>query len=320
LAISTGGGRAILKGAIVALPLIGWFVILRWRLPEAGQLAGARNFQLPLVDWAQRWHELIVASRADTINWKYLPSGIATHLSVTVQAAFLLGWWRWREAAWRLAVPFAALMLVLGAAVWEGYPGASSRVLLPMLLGFNLLVPKGRRWWPILVLGNLTMWFGPTTIEPRLGELHSVNIMNHAVLESGDSAPELTVEFPRPWHRAESDGDEFWRWSEDDADIVLNNPFSVALKVEIRGRWHAHRERTAYLKQGDTVLWRQLLGRNVADWRVVDIIIPPGISTLRIESDSPSSATDARDSRQISVCLWRLSIRGVGLVDPARVR
>ena len=310
-----GWGHAILKGVLVALPLIAWFAILSWRLPEAGQLAGARNFQLPLVDWGHRWGELIRGGMAETVDWKYLPGGIATHLSLSVQAVFLLGWWRWREAAWRLTVPFAVLTTVLGAAVWEGFPGASSRVLLPMLLGFNLLVPKGRRWWAVLVLGNLTMWFGPTSIEPRLGEVHSVNISNREQLESGEMDRGLTVEFPRPWHRAESDGEDHWRWSEADADIVLTNPYDVPLRVEIRGQWSAHTQRMAYLKQGDVVLWQQVLEKPRADWRVVDVVIPSGVSTLRIESDSPASKTDPRDSRKISVCLWRLSIRGVGLVE-----
>lgn len=310
-----GWGRAVLKGVIVAVPLVVWFAILRWRLPEQGQLAGARNFALPGVDWGYRWMELLQGAMADKVDWKYLPAAMATHLSLTVQAGFLLAWWRWREASWRLTVPFAALTLVLGAAVWEGYPGASSRVLLPMLLGFNLLVPRGKRWVALLVLGNLTMWFGPTSIEPKLEELHSVNIVNRAALTVEGELSELQVEFPRPWHRAESNGDDHWRWSEDDADIVFTNPYSVPLRVEVRGQWSAHSDRMAYLKQGDTVLWQQSLGKPRADWRVVGVILPPGTSTLRIESDSPPSQTDPSDSRRLSVCLRRLSIRGLGVLE-----
>lgn len=312
-----GWGHAVLRGAVVAVPVIVWFAILRWRLPEQGQLAGARNFALPFVDWGYRWQELWGAATADKIDWKYLPAAMATHLSLTVQAAFLLGWWRWRDAGWRLTVPFAALTLVLGAAVWEGYPGASSRVLLPMLLGFNLLVPKGRRWVALLVLGNLTMWFGPTSIEPKLEELHSINIVNRSALIPAGELQELAVEFPRPWHRAESNGDDHWRWSEDDVDIVLNNPYAVPLQIEVRGQWSAHSGRMAYLKQGDQVLWQQQLGKPPADWRVVGVILPPGKSALRIESDTPPSETDPSDSRRLAVCLRRLSIRGIGLVEPS---
>ncbi len=312
-----GWGQAVIKGLIVAVPLVGWFALLRWRLPEQGQLAGARNFALPFVDWGARWAELLGGLSAEPIDWKYLPAALATHLSLTAQAAFLLGWWRWREAGWRLTVPFAALTLVLGAAVWEGYPGASSRVLLPMLLGFNLLVPRGKRWLALLVVGNLTMWFGPTSIEPKLGELHSITIVNRQALNPTGELGEVTVAFPRPWHRAESDGDDHWRWSEDDAEILLTNPYAVPLRIEVRGQWSAHTERMAYLKQGDEILWQEKLGKPRADWRVVGVILPPGRSALRVESDTPASQTDPSDSRRLSICIRRLSIRGIGLLGPA---
>lgn len=312
-------GRAVLKGLVVMVPLVVWFAILRWRFPEQGELAGARNFAFPFVDWGNRWMELLQAAVADKVDWKFLPAAMASHLSLTVQAGFLLIWWRWREASWRLTVPFAALTLVLGAAVWEGNPGASSRVLLPMLLGFNLLVPRGKKWVAILVLGNLTMWFGPTSISPKLEKLHSVNIVNRGALTVAGELNEVTLAFPRPWHRAESSGDDHWRWSEDDVDIVFTNPYTVPLKVELRGQWNAHSERMAYLKQGDTVLWQQKLGEfRPDDWRVVGVILPPGQSSLRIESDRPPSQTDPSDSRRLSVCLRRLSILGLGVLEVAR--
>ena len=49
------------------------------------------------------------------------------------------------------------MMLFLATPVWEGYPGAATRVLLPMTLAFNILVPRGVRWLPVLIAGNLTV-------------------------------------------------------------------------------------------------------------------------------------------------------------------
>ena len=63
----------------------------------------------------------------------------------------------WRSRWWRVGAVFLTLMLVADPVVWEGYPGAYTRVLLPMTLAFNLLLP-GRKWfWPLLVLGNLSV-------------------------------------------------------------------------------------------------------------------------------------------------------------------
>ncbi|MBT5901225.1 MAG: hypothetical protein HOH58_03855, partial [Opitutaceae bacterium] len=198
-----GWGRSILQGMLIALPLVIWFAVLRWRFSETGSLAGARNFAWPFVAYGERWGGLLRGLMDGGIRWKFLSAGLATHISITVQAVFLLGWWQWRKAAWRLTVPFAVLAFTLGSAVWEGYPGASSRVLLPMLLGFNLLVPKARRWLPVLILGNLTMFVGPFSMEARPAEIYSVQIMDTELLPVDERLEEVSVSFPRPWYRTE---------------------------------------------------------------------------------------------------------------------
>ncbi|GAB5562102.1 MAG: hypothetical protein SynsKO_37490 [Synoicihabitans sp.] len=306
-----GWGRAVLQGILVAIPLVIWFLFLRQRFAETGSLAGARNFAWPFQAYGERWVELFQAAIGGETRWKFLSTGLATHISVTVQALFLLLWWQWKNAAWRLTVPFAALAFVLGYAVWEGYPGASSRVLLPMLLGFNLLVPYARRWWPILVLGNLTMWIGPISLEPRPGETYSVQIESAPqllALEKGRA--DLEVEFPRPWYRAERNRKRQWRWSESDADIVINNPYPVALEIEIRGEWSAQTDRTARLTQNGTLLWQQPITPRPREWRLAGIRLEPGENRLRVESDAHNVVANPGDERRLAVCLLRFSIKG----------
>ncbi len=311
-----GWGMAMVRGLLVALPFVIWFAILRWRFGDTGgSLAGVRNFSLPFVAFGERWAELVKAVIDGSVAWKYLAGGLATHISVTVQAVFLLVWWRWSSAAWRLTVPFAVLAFVLGIAVWEGHPGASSRVLLPLLFGFNLLLPRGRKWWALLLLGNLTMFFGPTSLEPRTREIHTVLITNRSQL--GDETPrrEVSVSFPRPWHRAESDGNRQWRWSERDAAIVVENPYSHPVVVEIRGQWAAHTERLAQLKQADRVLWQENLTRESSDWRVTGVVLQPGENELWITSDQEPARSNPADSRLLSVRLLRFSVKGQVLLD-----
>ena len=48
-------------------------------------------------------------------------------------------------------------MVCLGQNVWAGYPSAATRVLLPMTFAFNLLLPKGRWFWSLVVVGNLNI-------------------------------------------------------------------------------------------------------------------------------------------------------------------
>ena len=306
----SGWGKSVVQGLLVALPLVIWFSVLRWRFAETGSLAGARNFAWPFVAYGERWAELVRGMMEGGIRWKFLSAGFATHVSITVQAVFLFGWWQWKKPAWRLTVPFAVLAFTLGHAVWEGYPGASSRVLLPMLLGFNLLVPKARKWLPVLILGNLTMFVGPFSMEPRPAEIHSVQISDTVGLAEQERSAEVSVEFPRPWYGAERNGKQHWRWSEADADIVINNPYSVALEVEIRGEWAAQDNRTARVMQNGKLWWEQSIDRRVRDWRLGGIILEPGENRIRIESNETGVGTDSADARKLAVSLFRFAIKG----------
>ncbi len=49
------------------------------------------------------------------------------------------------------------LMVFLGPAVWQSYPGAVTRVLLPKTFAFNVVLPRNRWFWPVFVLGHLTV-------------------------------------------------------------------------------------------------------------------------------------------------------------------
>lgn len=310
-------GRAVLQGLVVALPLLAWFFFLKWRFAESGSLAGARNFAVPFVAYGERWLELYQGVVSGETRWKFLSAGIATHLSITVQALFLLAWWQWRQAAWRMMVPFTVLAFSLGPAVWEGYPGASSRVLLPLLLAFNLLVPLGRRWWPILLLGNLTLFVAPFSLEPLPGETYSVRLTNSEALPANVRNAELKVEFPRPWYRAETNRKRQWRWSESDADIVLTNPYPHPLEIQIRGEWTAHTPRTARLTQDGAVLWQQPVDARVREWRVSGIVLAPGENRLRVESDEQNTVASSGDERRLAVCLLKFVIEGRVMPDAA---
>jgi hypothetical protein len=134
--------------------------------------AGPRNFGVPLAGWAGKWSATIgrvFESDPDPLIW----SSLLALVALTTQAAALACWWRERPPAdpsgsgpeprawWRVGISFAALMLVAGAAVWEGDPGAVTRVLLPMTVAFNVLLPGRSHFWPLWIAGNANLMFGP---------------------------------------------------------------------------------------------------------------------------------------------------------------
>jgi hypothetical protein len=78
-------------------------------------------------------------------------------VSLTTQCLVLLWQRDWRNPWWRMGVAYAGLMAVLGSAVWEGDPGAATRVVVPMTIAFNVLLTKHRWFWPLWALGNASV-------------------------------------------------------------------------------------------------------------------------------------------------------------------
>ena len=87
---------------------------------------------------------------------------------LVVQAAGVIARADIRRPWWRVAIGYVALMLVLDQVLWTPSTGAITRVLLPMTIGFNVLLAgetRPSRFWPWFVLGNLhvipSLWVLP---------------------------------------------------------------------------------------------------------------------------------------------------------------
>ena len=305
-----GWALGVGRGILVAAPILLWIVVVSARLDagEGGGLAGEGNFALPFVAIWGKASELVKAGLRGEVPLNYLAVSWAAWVSLLVQAGFLLGRWRWSEAAWRLTVPFAALALVIGGANWDGHPGGVTRSLLPMLIGFNLLVPVGRKWWPVLVLGNLTMWFGPVQFAGPAETGYRVSVEQTAVTQSAGAG--LQLEFPRPWYALEGDGEETWRWAADSAEIVLINTFSEPLVMDVSGAWAGWDERTLSIRQEERLWWSERAERRPTRWRLSGVLVPPGGSVLRFEADRPPVEGQGSDARPLSFRLFSLEIRG----------
>ena len=165
-----------------------------------------------------------------------------------------------------------------------------------------------------MILGNLTLFVVPFSLEPRPGETYSIRITNPQVMPTAVRSAEVSVDFPRPWYRAEKNRKRQWRWSEADADIVITNPYPYALKVQIRGEWTAHTERTARLTQEGELLWEQPVDTRVREWRLAGIVLQPGENRLRVESDAHNAVAESGDERRLAVCLLRFAIKGEVIV------
>jgi hypothetical protein len=151
---------AAARAALAVAPLLLWGLHL-WTRGLAPEDAGLRNFNVPLASYVTKW--TVTVDDLARHGWgSYARFSLFTLVAVTTQAVFL-AWVRdLRSAWWRLGAAYALFMLVLGDAVWEGHPAAVGRILLPMTIAFNVLLPRVR--WavflPLLVLGNASVVVG----------------------------------------------------------------------------------------------------------------------------------------------------------------
>lgn len=291
-----------LRAVLIGVPLAAWLIYIHLVVGPAIDL-GVRNFNWPLLSYVTRWRHTV----AGLIHWSgwQLDTAIASLLmliALTTQALFFLLRPRPREIWWRVGVCFALLMIVLGTAVWEGYPGAAARVLLPMQLAFNLAVPRLRRWWIVLILGNLTLFNAADFLEPTAGYGYRV----HGPTEwqtSEDGREKLRIKFDRVWFEAERRGSRYWRWSRGDASFTITNPRHAPVHATLTFYLDALDDQSAKVISGDRVLWSTPAGGREARVELKALELPPGDTTIRIESSEPKKTAANTEARPLAFAL-----------------
>jgi hypothetical protein len=157
LAGSKNRARSAFFFLLAALPLALWSVYVRHRFDDPAA-SPAGNFTWPVVGALEQiqisFHE-ISAGKADS---RYVFSLVAV-VGFAVQCGLF-----WRSPLptspwWRIGAAYSVLLLFLGPLVWSGY-WAACRAVLPMTIAFNLLLPAGRRFWPLWIVGNLSLLHG----------------------------------------------------------------------------------------------------------------------------------------------------------------
>jgi hypothetical protein len=144
-------------GTLSILPLAVWLDYLR-SIYRARTLAGGGHITVPFSG---------IASDVVSIAHQ-LPDGLTAMLrdEVTALVAFAAQacWIIWRLArrrsdlpAWAIVAPaFLALALLAHPVVWDGTPGAYTRVAMPLTMGVNILLAReGRASWWWIALANL---------------------------------------------------------------------------------------------------------------------------------------------------------------------
>lgn len=298
-------GLTVLRGLLVGLPLALWLAYIAYRLGNSSD-AGARNFDLPLAAYFGKWRE-IAAGLPDLSAVQLGPLwSLLMVAALTVQFLFLVLRPQWRQAWWRIGLTFAVLMVFLGEAVWEGFPGAASRVLLPMQLAFNVLVPAGRAWLPVLLLGNLTLLATPSVLRAPLSD--GLVVAGPAALLEGARGESFLIRYSPQWFSTERGDSGYWMWSSGEAHLMLRNPHPAAVEARLRLGLTSTSERTLILRLNGEEIWRTTLDPRQQVSAVIGALrLVPGDNRLEFATDAPGVAVPG-DVRQLAFSVHNLRL------------
>jgi hypothetical protein len=292
----------MIRGLVVMLPLLVWVLCLWHWLGQSGG-AWSGNFDRPLAAYLRKWQE----TRAQFALTYFGTVSLAMLLALTTQFLFFALRPRWTEAWWRVGAAYSVLMVFLGTSVWEGYPGAAGRVLLPMTLAFNVLVPRGRRWWLVLLLGNLTVLDAPNLLMVPAPAGYRVE-GPRTLYRSESSGKSVELLFDAQWFGSEHSHFAYWRWSRGPADIIVRNPHPFSILAKVSFGLKSLDDRRVVMRANGRILWAGRAGRKMCEVVLNDAPLPPGDTVWKFETDRPAVKPKNGGQRSVAFCLHTLTI------------
>jgi hypothetical protein len=298
------------RGALFLLPLAAWMLYLRLEIGRGDDI-GARNFARPFAGLMAKLQDTVSSIIAE----RHYPFSTITKFDSVVLIGLLAQFFffafrvRWRDPWWRVGASYAILMMFLGDAVWENYPSAAARVLLPMALAFNVSVPRRGLWPLLLVAGNLGLFASADLLKPPGRESYVVEGSKELRVNPRDGREVEAVFGPKNWWKPEKSRWVYFRWSMGDSSVALRNPQPFAVAADITFRLRSVDRRGAIVLLGDKVAWQNTLEpAEVTPVTLRDVILPPGDTILLFRSDRPAAFIGNSDRRRLTFMVRDLEI------------
>jgi hypothetical protein len=161
---------------LAVTPVLLWMLYVSWVFGRSDQ--GWTNFTTPLAGLAGKVSADAQAVREHTGSLLAWTTLLAT-AGLIVQIIFFVTRVRLHSPLpddhwWRVGAMYVFMMTMLGVAVWEGFPGAATRVLLPMTLAFNVMAARGRARLAWLLAGNLAVLNGALVMSDVPQDPHEI--------------------------------------------------------------------------------------------------------------------------------------------------
>ncbi len=291
------------RGILLVLPLLLWIAYIRLRLGHADDI-GARNFARPFAGLMNKLEDTTSSLMAEHYPYDSVAKfNLLVVVGLLAQFFFFAFRIRWRDPWWRVGASYAILMMFLGDAVWENYPSAAARVLVPMTLAFNLRVPR-RGWWPLLLLlGNLGVFGAADLLKPPGRE--SFMVKGPMALRMSAATQKLVeVEYGQSnWWMPEKShwGWQYFRWSMGDSTVTVHNPQAFAIAADVTFSLRAVDRRAAIVSVGGREAWRGMLEpAEVREVTLPGVVLAPGDTVFGFRSDRPAAFPGHGDIRKLT--------------------
>jgi len=282
--------RFLARAALAVIPIVLWIWVLWLWMGSSG--SGKGNLSAPFSGYLSKWGSSLDELRHER-PFLTAPGNLATLVALSVQVAFLALRRRWNDPWWRVGAAYAALLAVLGTSVWAGFPPAAARVLLPMTLAFNVLVPRGRGWWVVLFLGNLNVLAARDVLVLANRESYRLEGPGDLCMVASTGYRVEPI-FDRRWYPPGHSFLEFWRWSDGPSTMAVRNPQPFALDADLSFRLRVRSVRTITVLAGKRLLWSGVVqpGAPGTTVRLPGLHLDPGDTVLSFSTPPPPGFTD----------------------------
>ncbi len=149
--------RLAAAALFAVVPTLIWMDYLR-SIYRSTTLAATDTFTMVGAGLVESWRAVMSTLSAANVPAAQAFGPACILLSVAAQAAFVFLRWRYADPWWRVACAYAVMLLFLDPVLVAPQTGAITRVMLPLTVGFNILLAQeasARRFWPWFAIGNL---------------------------------------------------------------------------------------------------------------------------------------------------------------------
>lgn len=293
--------RNAARSLVVVLPLLLWITYIRWKVGPADQ--GFGNFTWPVIGWFEKWSNTFADfARQPDFRWLNTTTLLAL-IALTAQAIYFLSRWRRDNPWWRVGMSGVAMMALLGTSVWEGHPGAATRVLLPMSVAFAVFAVRERARTVWVIAGGLSVFSGALALwhvpeDPR--ELAAGRFGSGAYIVRIDAG----------WYGLEREGRKAWAWSAHEGRLAIDTSTTKTASVQVRLKLRALAPRELQISDAHSELWRGTVGTKTEIVEIATTLHEQRRLALTLRSDAlPVKESEGAGARALGFAVYGVELK-----------